>query len=57
MNIHVMSLIDPLKIGGTCLDFIIMIGKTMEEMAMMAKIEMLLIGMPLKEIWMPLIEE
>ena len=29
----------------------------MEEMAMMARIEMLLIGMPLKEIWMPLIEE
>jgi hypothetical protein len=54
MNIHVMSLIDPLKIGGTCLDFIIMIGKTMEEMA---RIEMLLIGIPLKEIWMPLIEE
>jgi hypothetical protein len=49
MNIDVMSLIDPLKIGGTVLDFIIMIGKTIEEMTMSARIGMPLIGMPLKE--------
>ena len=51
MNIHVMSLIDLLKIGGTGLDFKITIGRTMEEMAMTAKIEMPLIGMPLREIF------
>ena len=36
MNIHEMSLIDPLKIGGIGLDFIIMIGIIMEGMVMMA---------------------
>ena len=41
-----------LKIGGTGLDFIIMIDKTMEEMAIMARI-----GMPLREIGMSSIKE
>ena len=41
-----------LKIGGTSLDFIIMIDKTMEEMAIMARI-----GMPLREIGMSSIKE
>jgi hypothetical protein len=52
MNIHVISLTDLLKIGGTCLGFIITISKIMEEMTMMARIEM-----PLREIGITSIEE
>ncbi len=48
MNIHEMSLIDLLKIGETCLDFIIMTGIIMEGMAMMVRIEMPLTEAPLK---------
>jgi hypothetical protein len=55
MNIHEMSLIDLLKIGGTGLNFITMIGRTMEEMAMMARIEMPI--MLLREIGISSIKE
>ena len=53
MNPHVMNLIDLFKIGEIGLVIRTMIGRIMEEMAIMAKIEMpimLLPIMPLREI-------
>ena len=55
MNIHVMSLINLLKIGGIGLDFIITIGRNVEEMAIMTRIEMPI--MLLREIGISSIEE